>query len=42
MKQDYQTDVKLLHPLFGRKHSDVYVVAIVLYLADSLVLLTYV
>lgn len=41
-KQDYQTEVKLLHPLFGRKHSAVYVVAMVLYLSDSLVLLTYI
>jgi len=32
----------LLHPLFGRKHGEVYVIAILLFVADSLVLLSFV
>lgn len=40
VRQDYQTEVKLLHPLFGRKNDSLYVFTITLYLADSLALLT--
>ena len=42
LKQDYQTEIKLLHPLFGRKHETIYTVAVLLFVADSLVLLTFV
>jgi hypothetical protein len=42
VKQDYQTEIKLLHPLFGRKHETIYVFATLLFVADSLVLLTFV
>ena len=41
-KQDYQTDVKLHHPVFGRRHEAMYVIAILMFLADALILLTFV
>lgn len=41
-RYDYQTDFKFLHPTFGRKHDRLYIVVLIVYLADSLCLLTFV